>query len=399
MKDDSKKESDNDQEIYIADGSGDAISGLSGNPEGVVARLFREHPELIGNGMQTGLTPIKRKTERTGGNFSMPNVYPVIENADEKLRGICLASLVEKYPSDAKDEAKDRMEKELSAVERQGAATEYLLVYRTLQDVDADSSEYFFRGTMSSSLISYLLGFSHFDPMNIEPQVYYEFAYGYYSDRHPWFEMVVTEKLYEKLVNYFDNYPGEHPVEFRHELDGKITGVFIGEIGDRDPDGRWFYDSFHLSFVTIDNFEGLKADMHSGAVYDACHPQSLSEYVKCYNLTHSTGAWTDNAEKLLSAGKASFQELIADREDVFELLLAHDIDRKTAYEIADTVRKGRISRRGWRPEHLEVIKNADLPEWFISSCEKIKYLWPRAHTIALYKWCGEMDKNRKDIGE
>ena len=136
-------------------------------------------------------------------------------------------------------------------------------------------------------------------------------------------------------------------------MDGKITGVFISEIGDRDPDGRWFYDSFHLSFVTIDNLEGLKANMYSGAVYDACHPQSLSKYVKCYNLTHSTGAWTDNAEVLLSEGKASFQELIADREDVFELLLTHDIDRKTAYEIADNVRRGRVCRRGWRPEHLK----------------------------------------------
>lgn len=153
--------------------------------------------------------------------------------------------------NEAKAEAKNRMEEELSALERQGVATEYLLVYRTLQDVVADSSEFFFRGTMSGSLISYLLEFSHFDTLHIEPQVYYEFAYGYYGDRHPWFEMVVTENLYEGLVNYFDNYPGEHSVEFRHELDG--SGVFIGEIGDRDPGGRWFYDCFHLSFVTIEN--------------------------------------------------------------------------------------------------------------------------------------------------
>lgn len=88
MNNNNKKESDNDQEIYITDGSGDAIAGLTGNPEGVVARLFREHPDLIGSGLRGELTPV-RKVERTGGWFGMLSVYPIIENADEKLRDIC----------------------------------------------------------------------------------------------------------------------------------------------------------------------------------------------------------------------------------------------------------------------------------------------------------------------
>lgn len=312
-------------------------------------------------------------------------IYPVIENSDERLTKLWQASAVKKCGDDIFYNLILQMHKELSFIEKQGSSSGYILVKEALNAVRARPYEFYFKGSLTGSLISYLLGFSIYDPLSVVPRVYSEFTYGFDGSRYPEFEMTVTKRLYERLMDYFDIYPGDLPVEYRYDSGGNVTGVYVGEI-EKDPEGKWKSKYFHLSFVAVEDYDGFKERILSEDVFDVCHPETISDYVKCVDLAYSTGTWDNNAKELLLSGKASFDELIADREDVFELLLANGIDRKTAYEITEDVRMGRIHRKGWHPEKLAIVSRAGLPEWFVESCEKIEYLWTRPHTIAMLSW-------------
>lgn len=74
-------------------------------------------------------------------------------------------------------------------------------------------------------------------------------------------------------------------------------------------------------------------------------------------------------------------ELISCREDVYEYMMEHGIEKGKAYDIAEYVRKGRAEKSGWKDGMSETMKNAGVPEWYIESCSKIKYLYSRAHAV------------------
>lgn len=105
----------------------------------------------------------------------------------------------------------------------------------------------------------------------------------------------------------------------------------------------------------------------------------------------------ENAEKLLKEGILLPSELIADREDVYEYLLQHGFEKRTAFETTESVRKGRIKRVGWKPEQLEAMREKEVPEWFIESCKKIQYLFPRAHAMGYLKTYCNMEPEKQDI--
>ena len=77
--------------------------------------------------------------------------------------------------------------------------------------------------------------------------------------------------------------------------------------------------------------------------------------------------------------------LIACREDVYEYMLDYGISESMAYEIAEYVRKGKVERLGWPEEMLCSMEKAEIPEWYRESCQKIKYLFPRAHILEWIK--------------
>ena len=118
--------------------------------------------------------------------------------------------------------------------------------------------------------------------------------------------------------------------------------------------------------------------------------------MKCYGLAHGTNVWEGNAENLLKDGTLLPSELIADREDVYEYLIQHGFEKRAAFEIAESVRKGRIHKSGWKTEQLEALREKEVPEWFIESCKKIQYLFPRAHSMGYLKTYCNMGPEKKD---
>lgn len=110
-------------------------------------------------------------------------------------------------------------------------------------------------------------------------------------------------------------------------------------------------------------------------------PTTFSELVAISGMSHGTDVWGDNAEVLIDSGIARLMDCAAVREDIMDEMLAHGIDRQIAYKTMESVRKG----RGIPDSVIPVMKKAGIPAWYISSCQKIRYLFPRAHAICYVK--------------
>lgn len=110
-------------------------------------------------------------------------------------------------------------------------------------------------------------------------------------------------------------------------------------------------------------------------------PHSVAELIKIECLTHGTGTWLENGEELLDEGIADLENIISNREDIFETLMQYGMESDIAFDIADFVRKGKMRRSTDRGNALRtVMSEYDIPSWYIHSCEKIMYLFPRAHS-------------------
>ena len=102
---------------------------------------------------------------------------------------------------------------------------------------------------------------------------------------------------------------------------------------------------------------------------------------------------SDNAELLLEQGKADLSEIISSRDDIYDFLRNKGIDEETAYLITEQVRKGKWAYGHSKrySEYVGILQDAGVPEWFIWSCSKICYLFPRAHAISYAKLYGVWD--------
>ncbi|MFO7265433.1 MAG: PolC-type DNA polymerase III [Bacillota bacterium] len=107
-------------------------------------------------------------------------------------------------------------------------------------------------------------------------------------------------------------------------------------------------------------------------------PRTFGELVRISGLSHGTNVWLNNAQDLIREGKATLREVIATRDDIMLFLIQKGMDAGNAFRIMEQVRKG----KGLKPEDVELMRQFDLPPWYIDSCQKISYMFPKAHAAA-----------------
>ena len=113
-------------------------------------------------------------------------------------------------------------------------------------------------------------------------------------------------------------------------------------------------------------------------VLEETNPKTFSDLVIISGLTHGTGVWQGNSDELVKAGTATLQEVIGCRDDIMVYLIGKGIPNNIAFAIMEDVRKG----RGLKEQYEEIMKANNVPDWYIESCKKIKYMFPKGHAVA-----------------
>ena len=112
-------------------------------------------------------------------------------------------------------------------------------------------------------------------------------------------------------------------------------------------------------------------------------PTTFGELVKISGLSHGTDVWNGNAQDIVRNGIVPFKEVIGCRDDIMVYLMNHGVEPLTSFKIMEFVRKGKAAKdpAKWL-EYEKLLKDSNIAPWFIESCSKIKYMFPKAHATA-----------------
>lgn len=165
-----------------------------------------------------------------------------------------------------------------------------------------------------------------------------------------------------------------------------LTGIDPVSIPLDDPETRKIYSSpepLHVDLSGLECTVGTLGVPEFGTsfvqkVLEQTRPTTMEELVRISGLTHGTDVWLNNAESLVVSGVAKLNEVLCTRDDIMNYLIAHGMDASLSFKIMERVRKG----KGLTDEMEQAMKDGQIPAWFVDSCKKIKYMFPRGHAVA-----------------
>ena len=422
--------------------------------------------------------------------------FPSIPDANENIKNICNQKVTELYGKIVPDEILERLNGELSGIIDNGYASYYVISSKIVNDSLERGYLPGSRGTLSGSLVAYLMGITDINPLpekyggyNIPPEVHYGFDYSkkpelvfniapeirdeialdlkriagigdiircelyntyskrvldlklksavYYNGFDP--ESVNVDTLFNRLsLIAYKNYI--HPTAFLIIPDGvnaeKYTPIARNEksmIPYSLMDYYWLLQHFYK--IDLYGHKGLqilnrmqeetgvnplysllddkkllslfknckvlgieKDDLLNGCgvrglpeygktyireeILPYVEVESISDLIKVIGFAYGTGTWEGNAKELIVSHTTDLSGCISSRDDVLLFLQQKGIDKELSYEMMEFIRKGKAKRLGLPEDWKKTMREHDIPEWYIDSCEKIEYLFPKAHAAS-----------------